>query len=213
MPAVSNTSDETSKCVAEVLGENIRFLIDTGAVANIVAKKIYEIIKDKEILEKPSKTLYAFGQSEPLNMKGHFHAVVKVQDKSVNVLFFVYDGDNAISNLISAKTARDLSLLHVQAAVSEQNLESIIKSRYSQCFKGVGKLKGCNIMLHVDPQCEPVAQPVRRIPLGYKEKVTQLLERLVAEDIIEPVEGVGSRWVSPIVIVPKSNGESKCVLI
>ena len=34
-----------------------------------------------------------------------------------------------------------------------------------------------------------------------------MLERLIAEDIIEPVEGVGSRWVSPIVIVPKANGE------
>ena len=68
-------------------------------------------------------------------------------------------------------------------------------------------LKGCNITLHVDPQCEPVAQPVRRIPFAYKEKVTQLLERSVADDIIEPVEGDGSMWVSPIVIVPKSNGE------
>ena len=137
--AVSNTgSDETPKCVAEVLGENIPFLIDSGAVANIVSKTIYELIKDKVSLEKPSKTLYAFGQSKPLNMKGQFHAVIKVQDKSVDALFFVYDGDNAIRNLMSAKTARDLSLLHVQAAVSEQNLEGVMKSRYSQCFKGVG---------------------------------------------------------------------------
>ena len=80
-------NDETPKCVAEVLGENIPFLIDSGAVANIVSKTIYEMIKDKVVLEKPSKTLYAFGQSEPLNMKGQFHAVVKVQDKSVNALF------------------------------------------------------------------------------------------------------------------------------
>ena len=56
-------------------------------------------------------------------MKGQFHAVVNVQDKSVDALFFVCDGDNVISNLMSAKTARDLSLLHVQAAVSEQNLD------------------------------------------------------------------------------------------
>ena len=34
-----------------------------------------------------------------------------------------------------------------------------------------------------------------------------MLHGLVAEDITEPVEGVGSRWVSPIVIVPKANGE------
>ena len=63
------------------------------------------------------------------------------------------------------------------------------------------------VTLHADPQSEPVPQPVRRIPFGYKNKVNQLLECLVAEDIIEPVEGDGSMWVSPIVIVPKSNGE------
>ena len=34
-----------------------------------------------------------------------------------------------------------------------------------------------------------------------------MLERLVAENIIEPVEGDGSMSVSPIVIVSKSNGE------
>ena len=98
-------------------------------------------------------------------MKGQFRAVVKVQDKAVNALFFVYDGDNAISNLMSAKTARDLSLLHVQAAVGEQNLKGVINSRYSQSFKRVGKLKSCNITLHADPQCEPVAQPVDGFPL------------------------------------------------
>ena len=29
-------------------------------------------------------------------MKGQFHAVVEVQDKSVNALFFDYDGDNKV---------------------------------------------------------------------------------------------------------------------
>ena len=50
-------SDETPKCVAEVLGENIPFLIHSGTVANIVSKKMYEMIKDKVVLEKISKTL------------------------------------------------------------------------------------------------------------------------------------------------------------
>ena len=123
-----------------MLGENIPFLIDSLAVANIVSKTIYEMIKDQVVIEKPSKTLYAFGQSEPMNKKDQFHAVVKVQDKSVNALFFVYDGDNAISNLMSVKIARDLSLLHVQAAVSEQNLEGVIKSRYN-VLKGYVSLR------------------------------------------------------------------------
>jgi len=41
----------------------------------------------------------------------------------------------------------------------------------------------------------------------FTRKRSQLLGRLVAEDIIEPVEGAGSKWVSPIVNVPLSNGE------
>ena len=60
--AVSNTGiDETPKCVAEVLGENIPFLIDSGAVADIVSKKIYELIKDKVTLEKPSSLYHSEG--------------------------------------------------------------------------------------------------------------------------------------------------------
>lgn len=64
-----------------MLDENIPFLADSGAVTNIVSKTSYELIKGKVTLEKTSKTLNAFRQSEALNMKGQFHAVVKVQDK------------------------------------------------------------------------------------------------------------------------------------
>ena len=45
---------------------------------------------------------------------------------------------------------------------------------------------------------KPVAQHVRRIPFGLREKV---------DEIIEKVPEGPSGWVSPLVVVPKGEGD------
>ena len=37
--------------------------------------------------------------------------------------------------------------------------------------------------------------------------MADLLERLQMEDIIKPIEGVASKWASPILVVPKANND------
>ena len=84
-------------------------------------------------------------------------------------------------------------------------------SDYKEIFEGVGKLKDYQVTLHVNPDVPPVAQPVRRTPFSLRDKVKEKIEELVAMDIIEPVEGL-TRWVSPVVVVPKQNDEIRlCV--
>ncbi|XP_067928162.1 uncharacterized protein [Watersipora subatra] len=61
--------------------------------------------------------------------------------------------------------------------------------------------------INTNVACAANAQPVRRLPFGYREKVKQNLDNLLANDIIEPVEGVGTSWVSPLVCVMKDSGE------
>ncbi|XP_048584822.1 uncharacterized protein K02A2.6-like [Nematostella vectensis] len=125
------------------------------------------------------------------------HADTK-QEKAVTHLFSV-----EVRNVKEAPTCE----AEIRGQQCHASLETEIKSKFTQCFDGEGKLKGTKVKIHVDPDREPVAQPVRRLPFGYRDKVATLLERLEAEDIIESVEGVGSRWVSPIVVVPKSDGD------
>jgi len=60
--------------------------------------------------------------------------------------------------------------------------------------------------LHIDPECKPVAQPVRRLPFSYRRRDEKALNQL-DEDIIETVQGVASTWVSPLVAVPKEGDE------
>ena len=79
-------------------------------------------------------------------------------------------------------------------------------------FSGVGKLKDYQLKLHVNKDIKPVAQPVRRLPFGLRDKVDKKLDELLKEDIIEEVINGPTEWVSPLVVVSKSDGDIRiCV--
>ena len=52
-----------------------------------------------------------------------------------------------------------------------------------------------------------MAQGVRRLPFGLRDKVDEKLDDLLAKDIIEEVPNSPTEWVSPLVVVPKSDGD------
>ena len=71
-----------------------------------------------------------------------------------------------------------------------------------EIFEGEGKLRDYQVKRHVAPEVLAVVQPVRRTPFSLREKVKKKIEKLVAIDITEPVEGP-TPWVRPVVVVPK----------
>ncbi len=72
-------------------------------------------------------------------------------------------------------------------------------------------MKGYQTKTHVDKSVKPVAQNPRRISFSLREPVEKKLKQLMDLDIIERVDGP-TPWVSPIVVVPKSNGDIRlCV--
>ena len=59
---------------------------------------------------------------------------------------------------------------------------------------------------------EPIAQSVRRVPFQLREKVDKKLDELLAADIIEEVPEGPTSWISPLVIIPKPDGDIRvCV--
>ena len=109
-----------------------------------------------------------------------------------------------------------LNLLHsgpFQADnVDSGGLESCIREKYKAMFTGIGLLKGYEFKLHIDESVKPVAQPVRRIPFGLRERVDKKLDELLKLDIIEEVPDRPSGWISPLVVVPKADGDVRvCV--
>ena len=85
-------------------------------------------------------------------------------------------------------------------------LQNLIESCRDVVFtKTVGKIKDYKVKLHVDTSVKPVIQKKRRIPFALRDKVNKELERLEREDIIEDITGEPTRWLNPLVIVPKGD--------
>ena len=106
--------------------------------------------------------------------------------------------------LLGRSAATELGVLQIRSPIN--SVSSDIVEEFKDCFTGVGKLKGYQFTLHVKEDVAPVVQPLRRPPFNLREKIERKLDELESMDIIEKVNSP-SRWVSPVVVVPKPNGE------
>ena len=194
-------------------------LIDSGATCNVMGQQTWELLKQKGIKcesRKSARELFAYGGTEPLPTLGTFTADVTRagMENGSKADFVVVKGDGR--TLLGRETAEVLSLLRIgplQAnCVASGQMNGDIREKYKHLFSGVGLLKGYELKLHVDESVKPVVQHVRRIPFGLHEKVDAKLDELLELDIIEEVPEGPSRWISPLVVVPKSDGDVRvCV--
>jgi len=194
-------------------------LIDSGATCNVMGQQTWELLKLKGIKcesRKAAKELFAYGSTEPLPSLETFTADVMLAGSNVccRADFVVVKGNGR--TLLGRETAEVLSLLRVgpsQAnSVTSGQLESDIQERYKDLFTGVGLLRDYELKLHIDESVKPVAQHVRKIPFGLRGKVDKKLDELLELDVIEEVPEGPSEWISPLMVVPKGNGDVRvCV--
>ena len=198
----------TPKVRVKVCEHSFNAMIDTGATINVIDYKTYEQMRGTE-LRKTHIKAFAYNAKEPVKFKGKFDAVIETRKRVAVATFYVPQTPDG-GNLISATTAQELGLisLHVNKVsnTKDTNVNTIL-SKHAKVFDGLGKLKGQQVKLNIDPDHPPRAQPQRRIPYHIREKVTSALETLENDDIIERVpETQPTPWVSPIVAVPKKDG-------
>ncbi|CAB4024140.1 Hypothetical predicted protein, partial [Paramuricea clavata] len=128
--------------------------------------------------------------------------------------FYVAKAANC-GNLLSLSTAQELGLisLHLDKLTSKDAALENILQKHSKVFSDLGKLKGEKIKLDIDKTKIPKAQPQRRKPYHIREKVKNAITELENQDVIEKVpENEATPWVSPIVAVPKKDGQVRiCV--
>ena len=210
----SSSAGQMPRCNLSLLGHATEFVIDTGACVNIIDTPTFQQMQDRVRLKGGTvKPLYAYGSSDALPVLGSFLCSVTCSrtSKEVQAEFHVFQGKSDC--LLSYQTAKDLGLVSVKVgAVSKVHVGANVGSaeivhQYPEVFTGIGRLKSFTAKLHTRDSVTPVSQPVRRLPLGYRAKVEQHIQQLVEADVIEPVEGVPSGWVSPLVCVPKESGE------
>ncbi|XP_044179622.1 uncharacterized protein K02A2.6-like [Acropora millepora] len=191
---IVKSATQPGKIEVFIGGILVEMVVDSGASANVIDKHLWSKLKHEKIELDQTPSL-ATGLAT-------FSALSKVGKTVVKAEFVVIDGKGEA--LLGRETAIQLGVLQFGVPVYSLKSKEEILHDYKGIFEGVGKLTGLQVKLHVDPEVPAVAQPVRRTPFSLREKVKEKIEELVAMDIIEPVEGP-TRWVSPVVKVPKQN--------
>ena len=165
---------------------------------------------------KQTKRLFSYASKEPLNIIGTFSYEVYISNRSIHTEFCVIKGQGV--PLLGRESAIKLGVLKIGvdvAAINESVNDASVKEKivneFPDVFKGIGRLKDRQVKLHTKESVEPVALPLRHTPYNLRTKVEEKIDELLKADIIEPVEEA-SKWVNPIVIVPKSNGEIRLCL-
>jgi hypothetical protein len=212
--SVRTSEKSTPKVKLFINRTEVCTLIDSGASCNLMDKSTADRVGLQ--ISKTDKRLFSYGSTKPLDLVGQAKATVFVpcNGKKTEALFFLFNGN--APTLLSKSTAEHLDLLRVGpvkgdvagcGAVNAVGVGAAVwRNRYPECFSGVGKLKDFQVSLHIDSSVKPIAQPVRRMPFGHREPTRAKLDELLSLDIIEKVEGP-TRWLSPIVTVPKDNGD------
>ena len=98
-----------------------------------------------------------------------------------------------------------LNVYYVEENVRAENCLNKILSDYSEVFKSeMGTLKGFEVELKVDPDCKPKFCKARPVPHALNQRIEKELERLVKDNIFEPIQYF--KWAAPIVPVLKDDG-------
>ena len=97
-------------------------------------------------------------------------------------------------------------------SIVEEGCDQDIRESYSDTLTWDGKLKDYHLKLHMNREIKPVAQQVRRLPFGLRDKVDLKLDDLLSKDIIEEVPDTPTSWTSPLVEAPKPDDDIRiCV--
>lgn len=200
--------------------ENV--LIDSGASCNLIDYGTWNNLKQKHIKcesKVSDKKLFAYGQKEPMEVVGTFVAEIACEASGEGCVDEFTVIKSTGKPLLGRSTAEKLKVLRV-GPVSEPRVCSVVTEgsdggiceEYADILTGVGKLKNYQLKLHINKDVKPVAQQVRRLPFGLRDKVDRKLDDLLDKDIIEEVPDTPTAWVSPLVVAPKPDGDIRvCV--
>lgn len=176
-------------------------------VISVISQKDYEkYFSDLDINDTELKLKTYSG--EEIQINGMIKCEVKLdgQNKQLN-LYVVENGDS--KPLFGREWLHELQLDWVTIkALKVQSLKQVedLKSKYKEVFTPeLGKLKDVKAKLHLKENTTPKFVKARPVAYALKPKIDRELDKLVESGVLEKV--THSDWATPIVPVPKPNGE------
>ena len=192
-----------------VTGVKLSMEVDIGAAVSVISRSLYDELFRGFSLNSVTTRLSTYS-GEVLKVCGELPVRVLYHGQESTQKLLVVE--NAVHPLFGRYWLRAIRLdwstfQQVHKVHTESNLSSAadVRQQYPSLLSpGIGKLKG--ILGHLDLKPDTVPKFMKALPLPYalRSAVSDELDRLEAERVLKKVEH--SKWATPIVAVPKSNG-------
>ena len=192
-------SDNRPLKTVPISGVDITVLPDSGAMVNAMDEatfKKYGLNKRVNIRKSRCqiKSHGAASKANTLPVLGCFEALTESKTKMKVITRQLIKGDTRTEPLLGYNVASDLGMILVTNSIATEsnqsegtdNLNEVLE-KYEDWFQGIGKLKGIQVDLNVDPDLKPVAQPPRRQSFSVRQKMEEEIKHLIDQDIIEKV--------------------------
>eukprot|EP00795_Rhopilema_esculentum_P009681 gene9681-17451_t len=173
----SNEYTKKLETKLKINGQEVWFLIDTGASVNILDEKSFDRINTtgKPVtITKSNTKIFAYGSKAPLQLLGTFEETVETSKKISLARFHV--AKNLKGNLLSSQTAQDLHLIKINIHSVQQETKTA-----TQTHSAKPTVNSPSYVNHLLKQ--------------HKKKVEEELKRLEEDDIIGKVEGA-TQWLT-----------------
>ncbi|CAB0017933.1 unnamed protein product, partial [Nesidiocoris tenuis] len=189
------------------------FECDSGCRVTIMSLSNFKSLNLNTALKHTDVTLRSF--------TGHIFrpvgvAKVTVSYKKVKQLLDLYIIDLEKDSIAGRDWIRSLNIdlnqipcsniSTIRTAFSPQREAKLIFSKFSDVFeKKIGTVPNYTVSLQFRNDARPVFLKPRTVPYAIKEQVETEIRKLEAEGIIEKTNS--SAWGTPLVVIPKPNGE------
>ena len=209
---VNRISPPPIKVYPHINGVEVCMELDTGAAVSIISIDHFRRIPGAVLL--PCETTLTTYTSGRVRVVGEAKVYVKINNYCGTLPVIVTDSTNV--SLFGRDWLAEVPLNWVNIAKSIKNVScycgselSCILNDYKEVFAGeTGLFKGVKVKIKLKENVSPKFFKARPVPYALKEKVTEKLNNLVRNGVIEPVNY--SEWASQVVIVPKPNNIRLC---
>ena len=186
-------------------GKNLSMELDTGAGVSVISQADYEKHFSDLSLKDTDLKLRSYS-GEEININGMINCEVSLDGQTKQLNLYVVQGDE--KPLFGREWIHELQLDTVTVnKLKFQPLQQVehLKEKYKDIFSPeLGKLKDIKAKLHLKDNATPKFVKARPVPYALKPKIDKELDHLVERGILEKVSY--SDWATPIVPVPKPNG-------
>ncbi|XP_038590459.1 uncharacterized protein K02A2.6-like [Micropterus salmoides] len=188
----------------------MQFERDSGCGVTVMNHSVFKQLRqEEEPALQPCRVRLRTYTGQRIKVLGA--AMVKVQHKNSEKMLPVVVVEGTGPSLVGRNWIRRLGLEWKPEPqinhLREETLEEVL-GEYMEVFKEeLGKFKGPPAKIYVDKDARPKFFKARPVPYAMRGRVEAELDRLIAQDLIEPVKY--AEWAAPVVPVLKPDGTAR----